>query len=365
MNVPVTLNNELDIAADTVTCRELYVDGTQITAAGIVGPPGPAGPPGATGPAGPAGATGATGQPGAAGATGATGPAGPTGATGSLIATFRGVWSNATPYAIGDVVLYAENNDAIYSCYLATQASTNAVPPSPGQTSIYWSFIAVHGVQGVKGDTGDTGPRGPKGDTGDRGPQGEQGPAGQDAPPFSIESIIAAILSAVYNSAQFALINARITALETAVGAIVVDVGVQSQQIAALEAKTALQTGSVLTGNTSFGGNTLTKTNAGGFGSAVTLNAASASVFSLGASVSGGLATDTLTTTGAITAPGVSISTTGLATSIGANSGSVIHIGNQTELSTVYIHGLVYMPTRDSFDSFGLKYANGFFSQFP
>jgi hypothetical protein len=243
--------------------------------------------------------------------------------------------------------------------------SFNQTPPSPGNTFAFWSFIAVHGVKGLKGDTGNTGPRGPEGERGPKGDTGEQGPAGQDAPPFSIESIIAAILSAVYNSAQFALINARITALETAVGAIVVDVGVQSQQIAALEAKTVLQTGSVLTGNTSFGGNTLTKTSAGGFGSAVTLNAASASTFSLGASVSGGLETDSLTSAGAVTAPGLSVSSTGLATSIGSNSGSVIHIGNQSELSTVYIHGLVYMPTRDSFDSFGLKYANGFFSQFP
>ena len=107
--------------------------------AGPAGAMGPAGPAGVAGPIGPAGAAGAPGAPGAigpqgvpgdAGATGLTGPAGPVGLV------FRGAWSSAAVYQIGDAV------SSQGSSYIALANNTNS---SPGSDATVWSVLAAKG----------------------------------------------------------------------------------------------------------------------------------------------------------------------------------------------------------------------------
>ena len=104
--------------------------------------PGPVGATGATGPTGPAGATGAT------GATGPTGAAGTNGTNGTPV--WRGAWSSATAYAVGDAV----TKDG--SSYVANAAGTNHAPPNAS----FWDTLAAKGDTGATGATGATGPAG-------------------------------------------------------------------------------------------------------------------------------------------------------------------------------------------------------------
>lgn len=313
---------------------------------------------------GPTGATGATGQ---TGATGAQGPAGPTGATGpqgKVISTFRELWSATETYAVGDIVVYAESG-ATYSCYIATTASLNVTPPSPGATSSFWQFLAVHGVQGVQGAQGPEGPRGPEGERGPTGAKGDKGDKGADAPPIDVTSIIAGVINFLINEYKFQLINGRLLVLEEWMLATIPILEGIGESIAALNQKTQFQTANQLTGNTSMGGLSFTKTGSGSFASAVTLNSGSPSTFSYGASVTGGLSTDSLNFSGSVTSTmGVSITNGGLDTRLGMNTGSVVHIGNALENSTIYLHGLVMQPSMDFFSQYGIRYADGFMSQF-
>lgn len=119
-----------------------------------VGPPGPPGANGApgqtgdTGPAGEPGPQGPGGAPGGTGPTGPTGPAGPAGPTG-LTGTWRGAWSSATSYIVGDVV---QRNG---STYVAIASSTNFDPPS---NAAKWDLAVAKGDVGpslADGDKGD------------------------------------------------------------------------------------------------------------------------------------------------------------------------------------------------------------------
>lgn len=168
-----------------------------MSGAGPVGATGPTGLTGATGPAGATGPTGigATGATGPVGATGPTGPTGVTGATGPAGATgpqgvvWKGAWSGATAYAVGEAV---ERNG---SSYIAIKAGTNKEPPN----AEFWEVLAAKGATGATGVTGPTGitgatgptgltggvgatgatgPTGPTGVTGATGPTGIEGPAG-------------------------------------------------------------------------------------------------------------------------------------------------------------------------------------------
>ncbi len=215
-----SLTNQHDVYANVVSTDFLYVNGAEITAEGMIGPPGSIaqsyegawsptvyylpndvvvyggssyvalapntnsvpsldnplwgvlavvgsvgaastvpGPPGADstvpGPQGPQGLPGADST--------VPGPQGPPGEDASVITTFRDIWSATTSYARGDIIIYSENNDGIYSCYLCLISNTNQVPPSPGNTSTYWAFLATHGSQGEQGPRGWTGDRGPAG----------------------------------------------------------------------------------------------------------------------------------------------------------------------------------------------------------
>ena len=370
-----SLTNSTDVYANVVVTDYLYVNGVEITAdmEGPPGPPGPQGPPGADstvpGPAGPPGADSTV--PGPQGPPGADstvpGPQGPPGEDASVISTYRSVWSAATAYVRGDIVIYSELNNSIYSCYLCIADNTNQTPPSPGNTTSYWAFVATHGAQGQKGDTGDTGPRGPAGQDGSDGSDGRDGRDGSDAI-LDIGSIVAAVLG----SAALASMELKIDGLVTAVGTLQGELSAQQLEITglqtdvgALNTKTFFQSASTVTLTTSFGGTSLVKTASNGLSSAVSLNAGTASTFSLGAVVNGGLTADQITVAGAVTAPGMTISATGLQTTIGSGAASTVTIGNPLQLSTVYINGTIYMPNRDAqLNSFGFAQTNGFLSQF-
>jgi len=90
---------------------------------------------------------GPQGPPGVTGATGATGPQGPAGPVGAAGLVFRGTWSAATAYVVGDVVFY---NGSSY-------VASNAVGPSatpPDTDTANWDFLALQGLQGPPGPGG-------------------------------------------------------------------------------------------------------------------------------------------------------------------------------------------------------------------
>jgi hypothetical protein len=129
-------------------------------ASGPKGIDGTLGATGATGPTGPAGATGAgaTGAQGATGATGAAGATGPAGATGSSI-EFKGAWSGATTYKIGDIVNY------IGTPYISKVNNNLNVAPQGAPNSLA-NWLIVEGFFGPAGATGAQGATGIQGATG-------------------------------------------------------------------------------------------------------------------------------------------------------------------------------------------------------
>ena len=138
---------------------------------------GPAGPAGVQGIQGPVGATGPAGPKGDTGATGPQGPAGPAGsAVGGVLGSYQGVYSAATSYAAGDVVVFGGSS---YTSLVASNRGN-----TPGLSPGYWGLVAQQGavgpqgVQGVAGPVGLTGPAGPAGPVGSVGPAGVQGAPG-------------------------------------------------------------------------------------------------------------------------------------------------------------------------------------------
>ena len=88
---------------------------------------------------------------------------------------WRGAWSAATAYAVGDAV--SQNG----ASWFAKAASTGVTPVAGAN----WDLLADKGANGAVGTTGATGPAGPKGDagaTGPAGPQGLLGPIGLTGP---------------------------------------------------------------------------------------------------------------------------------------------------------------------------------------
>ena len=135
------------------------------------GQSGPAGPPGPVGPVGPPGSTGGSGPPGA------TGPIGPP-------VTFRGDWSAATTYALGDAAFYPTTG----SSYIGLQNAN--LNNAPNTSPTFWALLAVQGATGATGSTGPVGPTGPTGATGPTGsigPMGATGATGPTGPPVAFE----------------------------------------------------------------------------------------------------------------------------------------------------------------------------------
>ncbi|WP_433963897.1 hypothetical protein [Tunturiibacter gelidiferens] len=143
---------------------------------GSVGPNGPQGPQGSQGIPGQAGAQGLT---GAAGAQGVSGPMGPQGPAGPVGMTFRGTYSSAVNYGLGDGVLFGG------SAYVSLVAGN--IGNTPNLSPAEWSLFAT-GTQGTQGPAGPVGPQGlqgPAGVAGAAGPQGATGAAGPQGPPVA------------------------------------------------------------------------------------------------------------------------------------------------------------------------------------
>ena len=146
---------------------------------GPQGPPGSVGPPGSTGPQGPQGIpgqAGAQGIPGTPGPQGLQGPMGPQGPAGPVGMTFRGAYSSAANYALGDGVTYAGSG------YVSLMNSNHGNTPdlSPAAWGLFATGTA--GPQGPQGPAGAAGATGPQGQAGPQGPQGLQGPMGPQGP---------------------------------------------------------------------------------------------------------------------------------------------------------------------------------------
>jgi hypothetical protein len=155
-------------------------------AAGAVGPQGPMGlsvqgAPGPVGPQGTAGATGALGPQGpmglsVQGPTGLQGPAGALGPAGSPGLVYRGAYSSAGNYLLGDVVVWQGASYASLTGFNVGQ--------TPGVSPAYWGVLTEQGPAGSTGATGVAGPMGaqgllgPVGSPGSTGAQGSQGIAG-------------------------------------------------------------------------------------------------------------------------------------------------------------------------------------------
>ncbi len=155
----------------------VVANGNQLTftiprgSTGATGAAGSDGNDGAQGTQGIQGIQGIQGDTGSTGATGATGPQGIQGIQGPAGLVWRGAWSSATAYVLGDVVSRDGHS------YVNILASTNNQPPN----ATYWELLAdagaqgPQGSQGIQGNTGSTGATGPQGA---QGIQGIQGPAG-------------------------------------------------------------------------------------------------------------------------------------------------------------------------------------------
>jgi hypothetical protein len=137
-------------------------------ASAATGSQGPAGPAGPVGPSGPAGA----GVQGPAGPQGSAGPAGPAGSPGLV---YQGVYSPATNYAPGDVVLF---NGASWVSLLAGNHGQ-----TPGLSPSSWGTLTAQGPAGASGPQGPSGPAGPAGALGPVGPPGEKGDQGSQGAP--------------------------------------------------------------------------------------------------------------------------------------------------------------------------------------
>jgi pectin methylesterase-like acyl-CoA thioesterase len=146
-------------------------------AQGSPGPQGPTGSTGATGSPGSPGSAGPTGAPGSPGATGLAGATGATGATGDPGLLWRGSWTPALVYAIGDSVIHDG------SSYRSLLAQNTGNPPTTSPA--HWEPLALRGVDGATGATGAAGPTGiagAVGATGAQGPPGVQGAIGPTGP---------------------------------------------------------------------------------------------------------------------------------------------------------------------------------------
>lgn len=92
--------------------------------------------------------------------------------------TWRGVWSGAATYALGDIVQFEG------SSYISVTDGNIGDVPDTSPAS--WELIAQRGDTGAAGSQGPMGPQGepgPPGEQGPVGPPGPQGPSGPQGPP--------------------------------------------------------------------------------------------------------------------------------------------------------------------------------------
>jgi len=128
-------------------------------------------------------------------------PQGSQGIQGIAGITWKGIWSSATLYAIGDAVSYFGTS---FICISPAQGDGQSpvlsfFPPTNGNG--YWQVLSDKGSQGQQGNKGDQGDEGDKGNTGDKGDKGDTGPAG-GLDPLSAATLAAVVLDAAVVTAK-------------------------------------------------------------------------------------------------------------------------------------------------------------------
>jgi len=199
-----TLSGLSNVYGDTLSCKKLYVGGTSITSAGIVG---------------------------ATGATGPTGSIGYTGPNGTSI-IFIGNYNGATTYSL-DSCVYSTTDKQSYISLI----NNNTYPLS---NSLYWAIIAKDGSNGSNGPQGPQGSQGPSGSDGADGPTGPTGSQGAQGASMTLASIalllgITDLIGTVTLGVWLATLQGQVTTLIT------ITIPAMDAEIYALQTKTTYQ----------------------------------------------------------------------------------------------------------------------------
>ena len=199
-----TLSGLSNVYGDTLSCKNLYVGGTSITSAGIVG---------ATGPMGPTGSIGYTGPNGT-----------------SII--FIGNYNGATTYSL-DSCVYSPTDKQSYISLI----NNNTYPLS---NSLYWAIISKDGSNGPQGPQGSQGSQGPSGSDGVDGATGATGPQGAQGASMALASI--ALLLGITDLIGTVTLGVWLATLQGQVSTIItVTLPAMQADIFALQTKTTYQ----------------------------------------------------------------------------------------------------------------------------
>ena len=199
-----TLSGLSNVYGDTLSCKNLYINGTAITSAGIVGASGPIGP---------------------------TGPIGFTGPNGTSI-IFIGNYNGATTYSL-DSCVYSPTDKQSYISLI----NNNTYPLS---NSLYWAIISKDGSNGPQGPQGSQGSQGPSGSDGVDGATGATGPQGAQGASMALASI--ALLLGITDLIGTVTLGVWLATLQGQVSTIItVTLPAMQADIFALQTKTTYQ----------------------------------------------------------------------------------------------------------------------------
>ena len=275
------------------------------------------------------GATGPQGFTGPQGVQGVTGPNGQNGQNGQdgqdgISFIWRGTYNSSNNYYVNDVVFY---DNSSYMCIQEKNASNVTL-----SFASCFTLLAKQGDKGERGSNGSDGSDGSDGGDGKDGKDGSNGSNGADAPG------IAAIVAALLEGAVLAGVVADVTALNTSVATITLDLAALTLRVSTLETKTQYQ--NIITPN--------------------------ATTFSCDLDVVGSLnASNTITTSTSITTPTIKTNnidyqfSNGSTLNIGKNGSftgiNEINIGGI--MDNIYINGSLYQPPTT-------YYVNNYINQF-
>ena len=196
-----TLSGLSNVYGDTLSCKKLYINGTNITSSG------------------------------ATGATGPTGSIGYTGPNGTSI-IFIGNYNGATTYSL-DSCVYSPIDKQSYISLI----NNNTYPLS---NSLYWAIISKDGSNGSNGPQGPQGSQGPSGSDGADGPTGPTGSQGAQGASMTLASIalllgITDLIGTVTLGVWLASLQGQVTTLIT------ITIPAMDAEIYALQTKTTYQ----------------------------------------------------------------------------------------------------------------------------
>ena len=196
-----TLSGLSNVYGDTLSCKKLYINGTNITSSG------------------------------ATGATGPTGSIGYTGPNGTSI-IFIGNYNGATTYSL-DSCVYSPIDKQSYISLI----NNNTYPLS---NSLYWAIITKDGSNGSNGPQGPQGSQGPSGSDGADGPTGPTGPQGAQGASMALASI--ALLLGITDLIGTVTLGVWLATLQGQVSTIItVTLPAMQADIFALQTKTTYQ----------------------------------------------------------------------------------------------------------------------------